>query len=169
MTGCSSIRSEIIRDELVWDKAIFLQQLAHQFERRPFVSPGLDQNVEHFTLGLHGTPRMDHPAIDCQIESSGPGELHPQALTDPDVSVSTHPALTVQPVNGFALPKGSFRMAVDLSIKPNSVAPSLQRHYSTFITVGSEEAPIEGLASVRRSNGTCRFPAFRFHEWLHES
>jgi prolyl oligopeptidase len=36
-------------------------------------------------------------------------------------------------------------------------------------TVGSEEAPIEGLASVRRSNGTCSFPAFHFHEWLHES
>src|SRR5450759_415986 len=34
--------------------------------------------------------------------------------------------------------------------------------------VGSEESPIEGLASVRRSNGTCGFPAFRFHEWLHE-
>src|SRR5271157_3663875 len=59
-------------------------------------------------------------------------------------------------------------MAVDLSIKPDSVAPSLQRHYSTFITVGSEEAPIEGLASVRRSNGTCSFPAFRFQEWLRE-
>jgi hypothetical protein len=57
-------------------------------------------------------------------------------------------------VNGFALPKGSSRMAVDLSIKPDSVAPSLQRHYSTLITVGSEEAPIEGLASVRRSVGS---------------
>jgi len=34
-----------------------------------------------------------------------------------------------------------------------------------FVAVGSEEAPIEGLASVRRSNGTCSFPAFRFHEW----
>jgi hypothetical protein len=36
------------------------------------------------------------------------------------------------------------------------------------LDVGSEEAPIEGLASVRRSNGTCSFPAFRFHEWLRE-
>ena len=36
------------------------------------------------------------------------------------------------------------------------------------IHVGSEEAPIEGVASVRRSNGTCSFPAFRFHEWPHE-
>jgi putative transposase len=74
--------------------------------------------------------------------SSGPGELHPQALTDPDVSVSTHPAPTVQPVNGFALSKGSSRMAVDLSTKPNSVAPSLQRHYSTFITTTRNSAPV---------------------------
>src|SRR5580704_13668532 len=36
------------------------------------------------------------------------------------------------------------------------------------IAVGSEEAPIEGLASVHHSNGTCSFPAFRFHEWLCE-
>jgi hypothetical protein len=42
--------------------------------------------------------------------------------------------------------------------------PSLHDHYSRFITVGSEEAPTEGLASVRRTNGTCSFPAFRFHE-----
>jgi len=30
-------------------------------------------------------------------KSSRPGESHPQALTDPDVSLSTHPALIVQP------------------------------------------------------------------------
>ena len=40
--GCGSIRSEVICDELVWDKAIFLQKLTHQFECRPLVSPGLD-------------------------------------------------------------------------------------------------------------------------------
>src|SRR2546423_5773711 len=40
--------------------------------------------------------------------------------------------------------------------------------FAGFPAVGSEEAPIEGLASVRRSNGTCSFPAFRFHEWLRE-
>ena len=28
-------------------------------------------------------------------ESSRPGESHPQALTDPDMNVSAHPALTV--------------------------------------------------------------------------
>jgi len=45
ITGCSSIRAQVIRDELVWDKAIFLQQLAHQFERRALVASGLDENV----------------------------------------------------------------------------------------------------------------------------
>ncbi len=51
MTGCSSIRSEIIGDELVWDKAIFLQQFAHQFERGPFVPPALDQHTEGLAFG----------------------------------------------------------------------------------------------------------------------
>ena len=31
-------------------------------------------------------------------ESSRPGESHPQALTEPDVSVAAHPALIVQPL-----------------------------------------------------------------------
>ena len=32
------------------------------------------------------------------LESSRPGESHPQALTEPDMNVSAHPALTVQPL-----------------------------------------------------------------------
>jgi hypothetical protein len=43
MTGCGGIRSQLICDEHVWDKAIFLQQLAHQFKRRPFVPPSLER------------------------------------------------------------------------------------------------------------------------------
>ena len=39
LTGCSPIRAQVIRDELVWDKAVFLQKLAHQIERRPLVAP----------------------------------------------------------------------------------------------------------------------------------
>ena len=46
------------------------------------------------------------------------------------------------------------------------VPPSLHgvswAQFPRFGGVGSEEAPIEGLASVRRSNGTCGFPAYRF-------
>ena len=98
MTGCSSIRSQIIRDELVWDKAIFLQKLAHQFERGPLVAPGLDENVENFTLGVHGTPEIDQATIDLQIEVSGAREFRPRALSEPDVILSHHPAPIVRPL-----------------------------------------------------------------------
>ena len=33
ITGGGSIRSQIVRDQLVWDKAILLQELAHEFQR----------------------------------------------------------------------------------------------------------------------------------------
>ena len=67
ITGCSSIRSEVICDQLVWDKAIFLQQLAHQFGRRLLVASGLDQHVEDFALGTHGAPEVDQATIDLEM------------------------------------------------------------------------------------------------------
>ena len=36
-------------------------------------------------------------------ESSSPKESHPQALTDPDVSLSTHPAPIVQPQDASSI------------------------------------------------------------------
>ena len=65
---CGSIRFEIIRDELVWHKTVFLQKLAHQSQRRLLVPSGLDQDVEHFALGVNGAPQIDHAAIDLQID-----------------------------------------------------------------------------------------------------
>src|ERR1700737_1323792 len=57
---------------------------------------------------------------------------------------------------------------VTLSPDAQTSAESCLPLFSRFASVGAEEAPIEGLASVRRSNGTCSFPAFRFHEWFRE-
>ncbi len=37
-------------------------------------------------------------------ESSSPGEFHLQALTDPDVNVSAHPALIIQSLFSATLP-----------------------------------------------------------------
>src|SRR5204862_6404098 len=71
-------------------------------------------------------------------------------------------------LNGFALATELLPLPVGSGSQLNNAAPSIQLHYRAFHSVGSEEAPIEGLASVRRSNGTCSFPAFRFHEWLRE-
>ena len=39
-------------------------------------------------------------------KSSSPGESHPQALTEPDVNLSAHPALIVQSQDGFQFAKG---------------------------------------------------------------
>ena len=88
ITGCGSVRSQIIRDELLWDNAIFLQKLAHEFQRRPFVSPGLDQHIEDFALGIDGAPKIDHAAIDFQIDfvempsRLGLGSAFPQVRCD---------------------------------------------------------------------------------------
>src|SRR3984893_12581817 len=68
MTGCSSIRSQLICDELVWDKAIFLRTLAHEFQRGALVPFRLDQHVEDLALGVDGSPQIDHAAIDFQID-----------------------------------------------------------------------------------------------------
>jgi len=68
ITGSGSIRSQIVRDQLVWDKAILLQKLAHEFQGGPLVPPALDQHIKHFALGIHGTPQIDHAAGDFQID-----------------------------------------------------------------------------------------------------
>lgn len=47
-----SIKFEIVGDEGVWHKTVFLQKLAHEFQRRPFVPIALDQNIKHFALGV---------------------------------------------------------------------------------------------------------------------
>jgi len=52
--GCGSIRPQFNRDEVVWNKAVFPQQLAHEFQRRPLVPPALDQQIEE--------PRTPPPA-----------------------------------------------------------------------------------------------------------
>ena len=67
-TGSGRIRSEIVRDELVWDKSILLQQLAHEFQRGTLVPSALDQHIKHFALGIHGAPKIDHAAGDFQID-----------------------------------------------------------------------------------------------------
>ena len=79
--------------------------------------------------------------------------------------------------------KGSFHLHVPCSSDSTALARSIHErpspdhslsaisgHTSSSSrasgTVGSEEAPTEGLASVRRPNWACSFPAPSFHEWV---
>jgi hypothetical protein len=59
LIGCSPIRMQVICDELVLEKATFLQMLAHLIEHHPRVPPSLD-----------GTPDIDQVAIDLEMTSS---------------------------------------------------------------------------------------------------
>ena len=68
ITGSGSVRPQIVRDQLVWDKSILLQQLAHEFQRGTLVPPALDQHIKHFTLGIHGAPKIDQAAGNFQID-----------------------------------------------------------------------------------------------------
>src|SRR5947209_6386952 len=68
ITGGGSISSRIVRDQLVWDKAILLPELAHEFQRGTLVPPALNQHVKRFALGIHGAPKIDHAAGDFQID-----------------------------------------------------------------------------------------------------
>jgi hypothetical protein len=68
ITGSGSIRSQIVYDQLVRDKSVLLQKLAHEFHRGTLVPPALDQHIKHFALGIHGTPQIHHAAGDFQID-----------------------------------------------------------------------------------------------------
>jgi len=51
-------------------------------------------------------------AADGDDKSSSPGESHPQALTDPDLNVSAHPALIVQSPPDAAMANGQIAVGL---------------------------------------------------------
>src|SRR5262245_60258645 len=113
--------------------------------------------------GLEGYAEMFRSVRDYRFCRVGPGNFTPspsQIRTGYSRIirlVPSHEGCRL-PLNEGLLPANQLAQ-----ISGDDPPPSLQPHYRTFVAVGSEEAPSEGLASVRHSNGTCSFPAFRFH------
>src|ERR1700751_5960492 len=91
------VRSQFISDDDRGDKALAAKELAQKAHCRGLVAPGLNKNFQNLALAIDSAPHVHLLSRERDHQSSGPGESHPQALTDPDVSVSTHPAPTVQP------------------------------------------------------------------------
>src|ERR1039458_8602282 len=60
--------------------------------------------------------------LETEQKSSRPGEFHPQALTDPDMNVSAHPALIVQPPLDAAI--ASEQRARDRARQPCDQCPA---------------------------------------------
>jgi hypothetical protein len=66
--GRGAVRSQVVCDQLLRNKSILLQELAHHLQRGVLVSLGLDQHIEDFAFGVDGSPKVDRSAVDFQID-----------------------------------------------------------------------------------------------------
>ena len=73
------------------------EQTSEETLRRLTITATLNQNVEHYTMLVHGTPEIMKYAVDPNEQASGAGQLQPRALSEPDVILSHHPAPIVRP------------------------------------------------------------------------
>ena len=68
IAGRRAVGPQVIRDQPIRNESIFLQELAHQFQRCVLVSLRLDQHIETLGLGVDSAPEIDHSPIDFQID-----------------------------------------------------------------------------------------------------
>src|SRR5271165_5496611 len=66
--GRGAVRSQVVGDQPLRNKGILLQELAHQLQRGMLVSLGLDQHIKDLAFGVDGSPKVDHSAVDFQID-----------------------------------------------------------------------------------------------------
>jgi hypothetical protein len=103
------------------------------------------------------------PVSDCllrQPASNGSGLAGRYSSALPSRDRVLHPCIDRAPKNVNT--NGGFFLPADL-IRSIFLPPLAPRALPRFCAVGSEEAHLAVLASVRRSNWTCRFPASSFH------
>ena len=88
--------------------------------------------------------------------TSGAGDFHTRALSEPDVILSHHPAPIVQPhPYGFALSTRILPSPVVLAPELNNANPSLQPHYRTFTTTTGCSAPVPRFGNFTLAGTTC--------------
>src|SRR5260370_17555918 len=63
-----AVGAELVGDQSLRNEGILLQELAHQFQRGVLTSLGLDQHIEDLAFGVDGPPKVDHTAVDFQID-----------------------------------------------------------------------------------------------------
>ncbi len=56
IVGGGAIGPQVVGDHPMWNEAVFLQEFAHQLQRRMLVSPRLHQHIEDFAFGVDGSP-----------------------------------------------------------------------------------------------------------------
>jgi hypothetical protein len=93
----SAVCSQVVSDQSLGNESVLLQELTHQFHRGVLVSPGLDQHIENLAFVVNRAPQPELPPRNHHGQASGAGESHPRALSEPDVTLSRHPAPIVRP------------------------------------------------------------------------
>jgi hypothetical protein len=92
-----AVGAQLVGHQQRWRKPLLSEELAHQPQRRPAVAATLYQHVEDLAFVVHRTPEIHLLAGDPDHQASGAGQLHPRALSEPDVILSHHPAPIVRP------------------------------------------------------------------------
>ena len=65
---CGAAGSQVVGDQSLRNESKFPQEVAHQFQRSVLISLRLNQHIEDLAFGVHGPPKVDHSAIDLQID-----------------------------------------------------------------------------------------------------
>ena len=63
-----AIRPQIISDKAFWNKAAFLEQLAHQLQRSALIPFRLDKHIENLAFGIYGSPQIGHATVDLEVD-----------------------------------------------------------------------------------------------------
>ena len=63
-----AVRAQLVGHQHFGCEALLLKQLAHQFHGCGLVAPSLHQEVENLAFGVDGPPKVDHSAVDFQID-----------------------------------------------------------------------------------------------------
>src|SRR5258705_6934416 len=69
-----AVGSELVGHNDGWSDALPLQEFSHQLERCFAVSPGLNEDVQHLTFAVHGTPDVQLSAVDPLYGPSVPSQ-----------------------------------------------------------------------------------------------
>src|SRR5271166_3401707 len=141
---CRAVRAKLIGHQNIRRKALFLKQLAHQFQGCSLVAPWLHQQIENLAFVVNPAPEPELPARYHDGQSSGPGEFHPQALTDPDVSVSAHPAPTVRPLPDTAIAN------VRTAQAPDALRPGPSAAHAEYALSGVDISTSPSMPGVYR-------------------
>jgi hypothetical protein len=89
---------------------------------------------------------------------SRPGEFHPEPLTDPDLSLSTHPARAIARRPPPSIERRAPPGEPVGQINGDDLLPSLHSHYSRFDTTTRQSAPLRRIGTFGLAVGAaCAF------------